>query len=124
MSRIRGKDTKPELMLKKAVYARGGRFRIHAKDLPGRPDLANKRARLVVFVDGCFWHGCPAHFRVPKTRRKFWNEKIARNRRTRSKVLREYAPDWRVIEVFECALRNDLDAVAKDIAKDLQSGGS
>jgi len=119
MSRIRSKNTKPELALRKAVYAQGGRFRVHVGDLPGRPDLANKRARVSVFVDGCFWHGCRRHFRVPRTRSRFWKEKIDRNRSTRDRVLRSYGKDWQVIEIFECRLREDLAGEARRVASAL-----
>lgn len=119
MSKIRGKDTKPEKKLRQAVWHRSARFRVHTKSLPGRPDLSNQRARVVVFVDGCFWHGCPRHFKVPKTRTKFWIEKIARNKRTRLRIRREYPKDWRVVEVFECAIAQDLAGIADKVAKDL-----
>src|SRR5687768_13670459 len=89
MSRIRGKDTGPEIQLRKAVWKLGGRFRVHSKTIAGRPDMSNASARVAIFVDGCFWHGCPRHFRAPKTRREFWEEKIRRNKVRRSIVLHE-----------------------------------
>lgn len=119
MSKIRGKDTKPELALRRSLWAAGARFRTHAQDLPGRPDIANRRAKVAVFVDGCFWHGCPRHFKAPKTRREFWIEKIARNRRARTRVLAAYADDWKVVQVFECAIAQDLAPIADELAKDL-----
>src|SRR4051794_33740524 len=78
MSRIKGKNTKPELMLRKALWAAGLRYRLHTR-LPGRPDLTFSGSRVVVFVDGCFWHSCPKHRTTPKTNAAFWNAKIGRN---------------------------------------------
>jgi DNA mismatch endonuclease (patch repair protein) len=77
MSRIRGKDTKPELQLRRALHAAGMRFRLHAAGLPGRPDIVLPRHRAVLLIHGCFWHGheCPL-FRIPATRREFWTNKI------------------------------------------------
>jgi len=121
MSRIRGKHTKPETALRRAVHARGARFRIHGKDLPGRPDLCNRRARVAVFVDGCFWHGCPRHFSLPKTRTAFWGEKIRRNLERRTEVLRDYPDDWTVMQVYECDLGADLEAWADRIAAAIRS---
>lgn len=113
MSKIKGKNTKPEIALRKAVYAAGARFRLHPSNLPGRPDIANRRAKVAIFVDGCFWHGCPEHFKVPKTRRIFWEEKIRRNQATRHKILTSYPEDWQVIQVFECQID---DRVVTNIA--------
>lgn len=107
MSKIRARHTRPELVLRKAIHAAGGRFRVHAGDLPGRPDIVNRRAKVVVFVDGCFWHGCPRHFTVPRTRAAFWKEKIRRNRLRRRQVRKQY-DGWTVYEVFECQV--DADA--------------
>jgi len=107
MSRIRGKDTKPELMLRRGLHARGLRFRLHRKDLPGRPDMVFPRYRAAVLVHGCFWHGhdCPL-FKWPATRREFWQAKIEGNR---ARDLRDLAglaaAGWRVLVVWECALK-------------------
>src|SRR5215471_13052693 len=80
MSRIRGRDTKPELLLRRSLHARGLRFRLHRRDLPGCPDLVFPRFRAAIFVHGCFWHGhtCPM-FKMPKTRTVFWRNKIHKN---------------------------------------------
>lgn len=81
MAKIRGKDTKPEMLVRRTLWAAGYRYRVHAKDLPGRPDIAFRSRRKAVFVHGCFWHGhpgCPvAH--LPKTRPEYWAEKFAKN---------------------------------------------
>jgi DNA mismatch endonuclease (patch repair protein) len=107
MSRIRGKDTKPELVLRRGLHALGLRFRLHRKDLPGRPDMVFPRYRAAVLVHGCFWHAhdCPM-FKWPATRREFWTAKIEGNR---ARDLRDLAglatAGWRVLVVWECALK-------------------
>jgi DNA mismatch endonuclease, patch repair protein len=116
MSRIRGRDTRPELALRKALWRAGVRFRVDVRGLPGRPDVANRRAKFAVFVDGCFWHGCPWHFKAPKTRRAFWSEKIERNKRKRIEVLRSFPQGWLVVELFECELEGPRPP---EIAKEL-----
>lgn len=106
MSRIRGKDTKPELMLRRGLHALGLRFRLHRKDLPGRPDMVFPRYRAAVLVHGCFWHAhdCPL-FKWPATRREFWAAKIEGNRaRDVRDVAGLAAAGWRVLVVWECAL--------------------
>lgn len=106
MSGIRGKNTKPELMIRKALHARGFRYRLHC-DLPGKPDICLPKHRAVIFVHGCFWHGHGCHlFKWPKTRPEFWEAKIERNRQAdveaEAKLL---DAGWRVGTVWECALR-------------------
>ena len=107
MSRIRGRDTQPELVLRRGLHRRGLRYRLYRKDLPGKPDLVFPASRAVIFVHGCFWHAhnCP-RFKWPATREEFWRAKIERNRerdRTVPGKLREAG--WRVQVVWECALR-------------------
>ena len=107
MSGIRGKNTRPELMVRKALHARGFRYRIHCKDLPGKPDLCLPKYRAVIFVHGCFWHGHDCHlFKWPKTRPEFWQAKIARNRAVDAEAeAKLVASGWRVGTVWECALK-------------------
>ncbi len=106
MSGIRGKNTKPELMIRKALHARGFRYRLHCK-LPGKPDLCLPKYRAVIFVHGCFWHGHDCHlFKWPSTRPEFWREKIARNRAVDAAAEEKLLADgWRVATVWECALK-------------------
>ena len=107
MSRIRGRDTKPELTLRRGLHALGFRFRLHRRDLPGRPDLVFPGRGAAVFVHGCFWHGhdCPM-CRLPGTRTAFWTAKIQGNRdRDRRAVSALMTSSWRVLVVWECALR-------------------
>jgi DNA mismatch endonuclease, patch repair protein len=107
MSGIRGKNTKPELTIRKALHARGFRYRIHCKDLPGNPDMCLPKYRAVIFVHGCFWHGHDCHlFKWPKTRPEFWKAKIERNQSVDSQVKdRLLSTGWRVATVWECSLR-------------------
>ncbi len=107
MSRVRSKDTKPEMVVRKGLHARGLRFRLHRRDLPGRPDLVFPGRKAVVFVHGCFWHGhnCPM-FKLPATNREFWACKIERNRVNDSMAVESLLGlGWRVMIVWECALR-------------------
>jgi len=107
MSGIRGKNTKPEMILRQGLHARGLRYRLHAKDLPGTPDLVFPARRAVLFAHGCFWHGHNCHlFRMPSTRPEFWQAKIARNQvvDARSTAALQ-AAGWRVGVVWECALK-------------------
>lgn len=108
MSRIRGKDTKPELLVRQYLHAHGLRYRLHGKDLPGTPDLVLPRYRTVIFVHGCFWHGHEGcrYFVVPKTRTEFWLTKIGRNVANDFRQQAELAArGWRVLTVWECELR-------------------
>jgi DNA mismatch endonuclease (patch repair protein) len=107
MSRIRGKDTKIELEVRRGLHALGFRYRLGGAGLPGRPDVVLPRHRTVVFVHGCFWHGHSCHlFRLPKTRPDFWKAKIEANRERDSRqasLLR--SAGWHVEIVWECELR-------------------
>ena len=107
MAAIRGRDTRPEILIRKGLHARGFRFRLHAKDLAGRPDLVLPKHRAVLFVHGCFWHGhtCPL-FRWPKTRGEFWRDKIGRNRERDAAALAALqGQGWRIAVIWECALK-------------------
>ncbi len=107
MSRIRGRDTKPEMLLRRGLHARRLRFRLHRRDLPGCPDLVFPRFHAVVFVHGCFWHGHSCRmFKMPATRVGFWREKIDGNRKRDRRAQVKLSQDqWRVFTVWECALR-------------------
>lgn len=107
MSRIRGKDTKPEMIIRRGLHAAGLRFRLHAKELPGRPDLIFPRHQAAIQVHGCFWHGhhCPM-CRLPATRQEFWSAKISGNRKRDQKTSAALlASGWRLLIVWECSLR-------------------
>lgn len=107
MSQIRGKDTKPELIIRKGLHARGLRYRLHDRKLPGTPDLVFPSRRAVLFIHGCFWHGhdCPLH-KAPSTNAEFWDQKINANRQRDILQSAELAHrGWRVLSVWECAVR-------------------
>ena len=106
MSGIRGKNTKPELLIRKALHARGFRYRLHC-DLPGKPDICLPKHRAVIFVHGCFWHGHGCHlFKWPNTRPEFWRAKIGRNREVDGSVEEQLAAaGWRVATIWECAVK-------------------
>lgn len=107
MRRIRGKDTKPEVLIRRGLHAAGLRFRLHSRQLPGRPDLIFPRYSAAIFVNGCFWHGHDCTLcKIPATRRTFWTAKIARNAERDRQVIRELlSSSWRVLIVWECSLR-------------------
>lgn len=107
MAGIRGRDTKPELVLRKGLHAAGFRYRLHVKDLPGKPDMVFPRHRAVLFAHGCFWHGHDCHlFRWPSTRQEWWREKITRNRAVDARSEAALAEaGWRLGVVWECALK-------------------
>ncbi|HLN24331.1 MAG TPA: very short patch repair endonuclease [Patescibacteria group bacterium] len=107
MSRIRSKDTQPEMRVRRALWAAGLRYRLHDKRLPGHPDLVFPGRRSVVFVHGCFWHGHGCHlFKWPSSREEFWRAKIAGTiERDRVAMERLRATGWRVAVVWECALK-------------------
>ena len=107
MSRIRGKDTKPEMTVRKALHALGFRYRLHDARLKGKPDLVFPKYRAVIFVNGCFWHGHNCHlFKWPSTRKEFWKQKILGNSlRDRENIKSLKRDGWRVLIVWECALK-------------------
>jgi DNA mismatch endonuclease, patch repair protein len=107
MSRIKGKDTKPEMLVRKFLHAQGFRYRLHDKKLPGKPDIVLPKYRTVIFVHGCFWHGhkdC-RKASIPKTRTMWWRSKISATMQNDSTaVLRLLKGGWQVIEIWECEL--------------------
>jgi DNA mismatch endonuclease, patch repair protein len=123
MSRIKGQNTGPEVRLRSLLHRAGFRFRLHAKELPGRPDIVLPRYRTTIFVHGCFWHrhtGC-RNATTPSTRKAFWQEKfdgnVRRDERNRSELVAE---GWTVVVVWECELAADPDLVVSRLAADLR----
>lgn len=122
MARVKGKNTAPELKVRKALTALGARYRLNRKDLPGTPDIVLPGRRLAIFVHGCFWHGhdCPRGARTPKANREYWTAKVARNiardQRTSGELT---AAGWRVETIWECDLK-DGDALRARLERLLQ----
>lgn len=122
MSGIRGRDTKPEILVRRLLHRQGFRFRLHVKDMPGKPDIVLPRYHAAIFVNGCFWHGhdCPL-YRVPSTRTDFWLDKINRNRANDQKAKDALlATGWRVAVIWECALRGaekDIESAAQRLGE-------
>jgi DNA mismatch endonuclease (patch repair protein) len=116
MSANKGRDTRPELRLRRRLWGMGFRYRI-GHSLPGKPDIVFVSRRVAVFVDGCFWHRCPEHFHMPRTNREFWENKIARNVARDAAVTGQLtAAGWRVVRIWEHEVRQDCDGVAERIA--------
>lgn len=113
MSRIQSRDTKPEIALRRALYAGGLRgWRCHRKDLPGKPDIAFGRAKVAVFVDGCFWHGHPDYFTVGKSG-DYWDTKIARTKeRDRAAYAALQAAGWTVLRFWDIEVEKDAASCA------------
>ena len=107
MSGIRGKDTKPEILIRQALHGLGFRYRLHDPRLPGKPDLSFAGRKAVIQVNGCFWHGHDCRlFKWPATRERFWKEKITSNKRRDRRYLRELSEmGWRTMIIWECALK-------------------
>ena len=110
MSQIKSSNTKPEIIVRSFLHNAGLRFRLHNKNLPGRPDIILKKYNMVIFVDGCFWHrhkGCKYCY-TPKSRKKFWNDKFEKNIE-RDKVVNESydSIDWKVIRIWECEINEE-----------------
>ena len=107
MSGIRSKDTKPELLIRKGLHRLGFRYRLHVKDLPGKPDLVFPKYKAVILINGCFWHGHDCHlFKMPSTRPDFWKEKIRKNRKRDSEVIDALEKNgWKVLSIWECSMR-------------------
>lgn len=108
MSRIRSRDTKPELLVRKYLFSKGLRFRVNVSKLPGKPDIVLPKYRTAIFINGCFWHGHEGcrYATMPKSNTDFWQTKIDRNRARDMEVEQQLtAQGWRVIRVWECALK-------------------
>jgi len=109
MSRVKAKNTKPEILVRKLLHRLGYRFRLHRKDLPGKPDIVLPKYRTIIFVNGCFWHGhnCPKG-KLPETNTRFWEEKITTNQK-RDQLNREKleGEGWAVLTIWECQIKEE-----------------
>lgn len=117
MSGIRGKDTKPELVIRKKLHALGFRYKLHDKKLPGKPDLVFPKYNAVIFVNGCFWHGHNCHlFKWPTSREEFWRNKITRTKEKDKENIEVLLKDgWRVLQIWECAIKGKTRLAIDDI---------
>jgi DNA mismatch endonuclease, patch repair protein len=127
MSGIRGKNTKPEMLIRKELHRLGFRYRLHVKSLPGKPDIVLPRYRAAIFVHGCFWHGHDCHlFKWPKSRCEFWKAKIERNRELDSAANNALEDmGWRQATIWECAIKGrrqlQLETVIQSCTEWLES---
>ena len=118
MAAIRGKNTKPEMIVRKGLWSRGFRYRLNSPKLPGHPDLVLRKYRACIFVNGCFWHGHEGCCKIPNTNREFWVEKIRRNQERDIEEQRRLAEmGWHCITVWECELKpSKREATLKSLA--------
>ncbi|WP_271592232.1 very short patch repair endonuclease [Bradyrhizobium sp. CCBAU 65884] len=122
MARIRKVDTKPELVVRKLLHAKGFRYRLHRRDLPGCPDIVFPGRKKVILVHGCFWHRheCPAGRKVPRSKPEYWGPKFDRNRARDARNAQELAAiGWRLLTVWECELSN-LETVTRRLVRFLR----
>jgi DNA mismatch endonuclease, patch repair protein len=116
MARIRATNTGPERRVRSVLHRLGYRFRLHARELPGKPDIVLRPRRAAIFVHGCFWHGhdCPRGSRKPKTNEAYWSAKIARNRTRDAQTLAALeAAGWRALTLWECGLKDESELAAQ-----------
>lgn len=124
MSKIKGKDTKPEILVRKFLFAEGFRYRLHSKKLPGTPDIVLNEYKTVVFIHGCFWHGhdnCK-YYVIPKTKTEWWLEKIEKNKANdEANIVKLEEKGWKVIIVWECDLKlKNRDNTLKKLIEELK----
>lgn len=118
MARVRSQNTDAEWILRRALWSQGLRYRVLDRTLPGTPDLSFRRAQVAVFVDGCFWHGCPEHYTAPKAHNRFWREKLRRNRERDRTVGKQLAASgWCAVRVWEHELYEQLPGVVERIQR-------
>jgi DNA mismatch endonuclease (patch repair protein) len=118
MSRIRSKDTSPEMLLRRALWSAGLRYRIHHRTPAGRADIALVGARLAIYIDGCFWHGCPDHYVRPRSRVDFWSAKLLENvERDRRQTIQLEEAGWRVCRLWEHEVFESLSGVVERVGR-------
>ncbi len=124
MSRIKGKDTKPEMLVRRFLHAQGFRYRLHVKNLPGKPDIVLPKYKTVILINGCFWHGHEGckYFVIPKTRTEWWLNKINGNRENDKKSINALKKDgWKIITLWECQVKpSAIDKTFNTLLKKLQ----
>ena len=122
MSRIKGKDTKPEEIVRKYLFSQGFRYRKNDPKLPGKPDIVLPKYRTVIFVNGCFWHHHDCrYFKWPVNNGEFWKEKITRNvERDNANIVKLVESGWHVITIWECQLKNSSEETLSDLANEIR----
>ena len=116
MSRVRSKDSKIEVDFRKALWQAGYRYRKNAKNYFGKPDIILKKYKTVIFIDSCFWHGCKKHLRLPASNKKYWIDKIERNKKRDKKVSKYYKKiGWRIIRIWEHELKSSNREILKEV---------
>ena len=123
MSMIKGKDTKPEIIVRKFLFSKGFRYRLNYSKLSGKPDIVLPKYNTVIFINGCFWHGHEGckYFVVPKTRTKWWLEKIGKTKErdlNNYKLLRE--ANWNVVVIWECELKQDSETRLEQLVREIK----
>lgn len=122
MSKVRNKDSKIEILLRKALWAKGFRYRKNDTRYFGKPDIVLPKYETVIFVDSCFWHRCPKHYGAPATRKEFWNKKIKRNKERDKEVDRHYKEKgWNSIRVWEHEMDKDLNIIIGRIIQTIEN---
>ena len=125
MAAIKGKDTKPEITVRKFLFSKGFRYKLYDKSLPGKPDLVLPKYKMVIFVHGCFWHGHDGckYFVIPKTRTLWWMNKINRNKKLDSENINKLKTnEWKVIIIYECELKDGkAEKTLEKITKQLET---
>lgn len=128
MSRIKGKDTKPEMLVRKFLHNKGYRYRLHEKKLPGKPDIVLPKYKIIINIHGCFWHGHDGcrYFVIPKTRTEWWQQKINRNKELDDQNYQKLTQaGWKVLTIFECELKvKSRDLTYDKVLKFIDSGNT
>lgn len=123
MSRIRSKHTEPERLLRAALWSAGMRYRLHARTPVGRPDLVFPGPKVAVFIDGCFWHGCPLHYARPRSREEFWATKLTTNVQRDARQSADLASQgWRVVRLWEHDVVEDLAGCVSRVERAMKGG--
>jgi DNA mismatch endonuclease, patch repair protein len=123
MSRIRRRDTKPEMLLRRALWKSGLRYRVDLRVVGARPDIVFTRQRIAIFVDGCFWHGCPKHYIPPSGNAGYWSAKIDRNRARDTRNTQALIDaGYRVLRFWECDVKDEITGIVERIRNELSGG--
>ncbi len=118
MASIKGKNTRPEMMIRKILWSRGKRYRLHDRSIAGVPDISSKKRKIAIFIDGCFWHGCNTCYKEPKTNVDYWRNKMLQNKKRRGIVIDKLRKDdWMVLQFWEHEILRDAKGVVKEMSR-------